>query len=193
MGARAPETHLGSRDALRAAFVAVPVGSMGDARISRQHPLTSMPAQLRQTLGLALHQEVVGLAEQYCNDFICTSSPSVEPTVRTLANDVENGVDGKRTERVYSAEVSYKVRALQSKFWHGSRQLALSPQTHQSRDSRVAQVLPAVILPRQQRHLAYSVKGQRVLHFGLSASRRELFFVILKWRRGWYTGHARCQ
>jgi hypothetical protein len=52
---------------------------------------------------------IIGLAEQYCNDFICTSSPSVEPTVRTLANDVENCVDGRRTERVYSAEVTYKV------------------------------------------------------------------------------------
>lgn len=85
-------------------------------RPSRTSALLSRPAvrqphvRNKALVCVALRQRevIIGLAEQYCNDFICTSSPSVEPTVRTLANDVENCVDGRRTERVYSAEVTYK-------------------------------------------------------------------------------------
>jgi len=52
--------------------------------------------------------EPIGLAEKFCNEFVCTSSPAVEPTVRTLASDIERSVDGKRTLRCYSNDVKYK-------------------------------------------------------------------------------------
>jgi hypothetical protein len=104
-----------------------------------------MHEQLRPRAGGVAHQEVVGLAEQYCNDFICTSSPSVEPTVRTLAADVENAVDGRRTERVYSAEVSYKVRE-QPNPWHGSDQPSLSPPTKVERGQERRRGSPAVVV-----------------------------------------------
>lgn len=119
----------------------------GESRAARtQAALSSNARQLRPRLGGVAHQEVVGLAEQYCNDFICTSSPSVEPTVRTLASDVENAVDGRRTERVYSAEVSYKVREQQN-IWHGSGQLVLSPSTKV--ESEVKREGRAQLLQRQ--------------------------------------------
>jgi len=54
------------------------------------------------------NKEPISLAEQFCNKFVCASGPALEPTVRTLAQDIENGVDGKRTMRVYSNEVKYK-------------------------------------------------------------------------------------
>lgn len=52
--------------------------------------------------------EPIGLAEKFCNEFVCTSSPAVEPTVRTLASDIERSVDGSRTLRCYSNDVTYK-------------------------------------------------------------------------------------
>jgi len=51
--------------------------------------------------------ELEGLAEKFCDDFVCSSSPALEPTVRTLARDIENEVDGSRTMRCYGNEVEY--------------------------------------------------------------------------------------
>jgi hypothetical protein len=72
---------------------------------------TQTVRQKRSTLvvNAGRNKEPVSLAEQFCNKFVCASSPALEPTVRTLAQDIENGVDGKRTMRVYSNEVKYKV------------------------------------------------------------------------------------
>jgi len=53
-------------------------------------------------------REVKGLADQVCNEFVCTSSPELEPTVRTLARDIEAAVDGRRTPRCYAEKVTYK-------------------------------------------------------------------------------------
>lgn len=71
-----------------------------DARLSDGRGGGGGPAQ----------REVKGLADQVCNEFVCTSSPELEPTVRTLARDIEAAVDGRRTPRCYAEKVTYKVR-----------------------------------------------------------------------------------
>jgi hypothetical protein len=68
-----------------------------------QRPFTSaIPSHCRheQRLSTPLRasspdqQEIENINREYCNDFVCTSSPAVEQTVRSLANDLirANGV-----------------------------------------------------------------------------------------------------
>ena len=56
--------------------------------------------------------EIEGLAEEFCNEFECNSSPALEPTVRLLARDIETSVDGNRALKFYSDTCTYKVPAL---------------------------------------------------------------------------------
>jgi hypothetical protein len=56
----------------------------------RQHQRFPAPLQASQ----ADQQEIENINRNYCDDFVCTSSPAVEMTVRSLANDLirANGV-----------------------------------------------------------------------------------------------------
>ena len=49
------------------------------------------------------------LSTTYCDDFVCTSSPAVEQTVRSLAKDLER-CDGKWTTKLFARNVKYQVR-----------------------------------------------------------------------------------
>lgn len=47
------------------------------------------------------------LSTTYCDDFVCTSSPAVEQTVRSLATDLER-CDGKWTTKLFARNVKYQ-------------------------------------------------------------------------------------
>ena len=49
-----------------------------------------------------------GLSSDYCDDFVCTSSPAVESSVRQLAKDLQRA-NGKWTP-LYASNVEYQVR-----------------------------------------------------------------------------------
>ncbi len=51
--------------------------------------------------------QIEGLKSDYCDDFVCTSSPAVEQTVRSLARDL---VRRSWTFSLFTRDVSYKVR-----------------------------------------------------------------------------------
>jgi len=53
--------------------------------------------------------EIENLSTNYCDDFVCTSSPAVEMTVRSLARDIERG-NGVWTQSFLSRDVEYEVR-----------------------------------------------------------------------------------
>lgn len=50
--------------------------------------------------------QVEGLRADYCDDFVCTSSPAVEQTVRSLARDL---VRQGWTRSLFARDVSYRV------------------------------------------------------------------------------------
>lgn len=51
--------------------------------------------------------EIENLSTNYCDDFVCTSSPAVETTVRSLARDIERG-NGVWTQSFLSRDVEYE-------------------------------------------------------------------------------------
>jgi hypothetical protein len=51
--------------------------------------------------------KIENLAPAYCNDFVCTSSPAVEMTVKALAKDIERG-NGVWTTSLLSKDIVYK-------------------------------------------------------------------------------------
>ena len=53
--------------------------------------------------------QIEGLTEDYCDDFVCTSSPAVEQTLRSLAKDL---VRRKWTAILFAKDVKYRVRAV---------------------------------------------------------------------------------
>ena len=53
--------------------------------------------------------EIENLSTKYCDDFVCTSSPAVETTVRSLSRDIERG-NGVWTQSFLSRDVEYEVR-----------------------------------------------------------------------------------
>jgi hypothetical protein len=53
--------------------------------------------------------QIEGLERDYCTDFVCTSSPAVEQTVRALARDLLRQTTW--TSSLFTEKVSYKVRA----------------------------------------------------------------------------------
>jgi len=50
--------------------------------------------------------QIEGLRSDFCDDFVCTSSPAVEQTVRSLANDL---VRRSWTFSLFTRDVSYRV------------------------------------------------------------------------------------
>ena len=50
--------------------------------------------------------QIEGLRSDYCDDFVCTSSPAVEQTVRSLARDL---VRQKWTPSLFTRDVVYQV------------------------------------------------------------------------------------
>ena len=51
--------------------------------------------------------QIEGLTEDYCDDFVCTSSPAVEQTLRSLAKDL---VRRRWTPFLFAKDVKYRVR-----------------------------------------------------------------------------------
>ncbi len=50
--------------------------------------------------------QIEGLRADYCDDFVCTSSPAVEQTVRSLARDL---VRQGWTRSLFARDVAYRV------------------------------------------------------------------------------------
>lgn len=53
--------------------------------------------------------QIEGLTDDYCDDFVCTSSPAVEQTLRSLAKDL---VRRRWTPVLFARDVKYRVRAV---------------------------------------------------------------------------------
>ena len=53
--------------------------------------------------------QIEGIEQNYCDDFVCTSSPAVERNLRALARDVAR--TSTWTTDLFAAEVRYKVSA----------------------------------------------------------------------------------
>ena len=53
--------------------------------------------------------QIEGIEQNYCDDFVCTSSPAVERNLRALARDVAR--TSTWTEDLFAKEVRYKVSA----------------------------------------------------------------------------------
>lgn len=51
--------------------------------------------------------EIEGLSKEYCDEFVCTSSPAVEATVRALSRDIRRG-NGVWTRTLFSRNVKYR-------------------------------------------------------------------------------------
>jgi len=51
--------------------------------------------------------QIEGLTETYCDDFVCTSSPAIEQTLRSLAKDL---VRRRWTPVLFARDVKYRVR-----------------------------------------------------------------------------------
>jgi hypothetical protein len=56
--------------------------------------------------GAGSEQKIEGLSSEYCDDFVCTSSPAVESSVRQLAKDLQRA-NGKWTP-IYASNVEYQ-------------------------------------------------------------------------------------
>lgn len=50
---------------------------------------------------------IEGLNKEYCDDFVCTSSPAVEATVRALSRDIRRG-NGVWTRTLFARNVKYR-------------------------------------------------------------------------------------
>lgn len=55
-----------------------------------------------------LDEQAIDNLAACCDDFVCTSSPAVENSVRTLARDIQRA-DGSWTRRILAPDVVYKV------------------------------------------------------------------------------------
>ena len=56
-----------------------------------------------------VEMQIEGLTDDYCDDFVCTSSPAVEQTLRSLAKDL---VRRRWTPVLFARDVKYRVRAV---------------------------------------------------------------------------------
>lgn len=73
----------------------------------RRHSLATC-ATSSQTQVSTDDQEIKDLDTNYCDDFVCTSSPAVESTVRALARDISRA-NGVWTKSLLSRAVEYQV------------------------------------------------------------------------------------
>lgn len=81
------------------------------------HPITTSRANLRAvpilhqvratSVDAEVEQDIQGLSRNYCDDFVCTSSPAVEATVRSLARDITRA-NGVWTRSLFSRGVEYR-------------------------------------------------------------------------------------
>lgn len=65
------------------------------------------PTRAKTELDTELDTDIENLDRNYCDDFVCTSSPSVEQTVRAFAVDLEKAK--KWTLSRFAQDVEYKV------------------------------------------------------------------------------------
>lgn len=84
-----------------AAFVAAPPAR----RLGAPRPL-STPA-LTVPHAVSTDQDIEGLSRDYCDEFVCTSSPAIESTVRALSRDLTRA-NGVWTRSLLSRNVEYK-------------------------------------------------------------------------------------
>lgn len=59
--------------------------------------------------------QIEGIDQNFCDDFVCTSSPAVERNLRALARDVVR--TSTWTADLFADEVRYKVSAGSMHFW----------------------------------------------------------------------------
>lgn len=80
------------------------------SRFNTQKPLVSLLLALQSTTvadSSVSEAEIENLDRQYCDDFVCNSSPAVEATIRSLARDIERA-NGVWTRNLFAATVVYK-------------------------------------------------------------------------------------
>ena len=65
-----------------------------------------------------------GLSSAYCDEFVCTSSPAVEASVRQLARDLQRA-NGKWAG-IYTQDVEYSVSEEEHSAWRGCLLLSSS-------------------------------------------------------------------
>ncbi|KAL4855987.1 hypothetical protein ACK3TF_003434 [Chlorella vulgaris] len=72
----------------------------------RRHLVAPLAAEPRAQSKSLAEQSIDGLNTSYCDDFVCTSSPAVEASVRQLARDLErcNG----RWSPIFASNVTYQ-------------------------------------------------------------------------------------
>mmetsp|Transcript_7458 Transcript_7458/g.22047 ORF Transcript_7458/g.22047 Transcript_7458/m.22047 type:complete len:298 (-) Transcript_7458:423-1316(-) len=73
---------------------------------SRQQGTCTQATRLQDQSSSSREQEIEGLDKNYCDDFVCSSSPAVEQAVRSLAQDIQQP---KRWSRqLFVEDVQYK-------------------------------------------------------------------------------------
>lgn len=93
--------------------------ALAPLKVCRLHEQRHAPRTRCVTVRAAVDQEssveIEGLSTDYCNDFVCVSSPYVETTVKAAARGI-----GSKTQRLASSmlvpDVKYQVRNLPLQF-----------------------------------------------------------------------------
>jgi hypothetical protein len=98
---------------------AVLMTCLQDVQAQRRQPLTCARASTETVQSTKtqdgdeddedVEMQIEGLTDDYCDDFVCTSSPAVEQTLRSLAKDL---VRRRWTPVLFARDVKYRVRTV---------------------------------------------------------------------------------
>jgi hypothetical protein len=93
--------HIGTRPASLCTRLTAPGthSTTHARRVSGSPPPAAVPSDVEQ-------QEIENINRDYCDDFVCTSSPAIEATVRSLARDILRA-NGVWTRSLLSRTVQY--------------------------------------------------------------------------------------